>query len=188
MLWLVEESSHPDLVAFFKWFIWKVNFQVGRQFRCQFRFIFLTGISIFYKGWERTSLAGIYLFNVFPLDVSFHLVVGLAVYAVWEASGHFDGLGTEVNLQIMLIQPGEPKYHALLSEVGDCMQDVFRMLVVGHDHVNNFMDASGLIMGSIHIVNWNWLKHLAGWEFGLGNKVLVNDISDSTSVNHGFYG
>jgi len=182
ILHLGEESGCPDSVAFFKRFIWKVGFRIGKQFRCWFGFVFLIGI--FYEGQERTSLAGIYLFNVFPLGVSFHLAVGLAAYtALQEASGHLDGSGTEVDLQIMFVQPGEPEYHAL----GDCKQDVFGMLVVGHDHIDNFMDAPSLIKGSVHVVNWNRLGQLVGWEFGLGDEVLVNEIPGSTGVNHGFH-
>jgi len=139
---LGEESGCPDLVPFFKWFIREVSFRVGRLIRCQLGFIFLIGI--FYEGWEGVSPAGVYPFGVLPLCVPFRFSVGLtADAAAWEASGHFDGSGTEVDLQIVLVQPGEPKYHALLAEAGDREQNTFRMSVVGHDHVDDFVDAPG---------------------------------------------
>jgi len=72
----------------------------------------------------------------------------------------------EVDLRIVLVQPGKAKYHALLTEVGDCKQNTLRMSVIGHDHVDNFADASGLIERSIHIVNRDWLGQLAGQKFG----------------------
>jgi len=59
--------------------------------------------------------------------------------AAWEASGHFDRSGMEVD--IVLVQPGEPKYHALLAEAGDRKQNTFGMVVIGHDHVDDFTDA-----------------------------------------------
>jgi len=68
---------------------------------------------------------------------------------VQEASGHFDGSGAEVNLRIVLVQPGEAEYHALLAEAGDCEQNTLGMSVTGHNHVDDFADASGLIKRSV---------------------------------------
>jgi len=126
---LGEEPGRPDSVAFFKRLIWEVGFWVRRLFGCRLGFIFL--ISIFYEGWEGASLAGVYPFSVLPLGVPFRLSVGLtANAAAREASGHFDGSGAEVNLQIVLVQPGEPKYHTLLAKAGDHEQNMFGMSVV----------------------------------------------------------
>jgi len=112
---LGEESSCPDSVALFERFIWEVGFQVRRQVR--HRFVFLIGI--FYKGWE-ASPAGIYPFNVFPFGVPLHLAVGLATYtAAQKAPSHLDGSGAQVDLWVILVQPGESEYHALLAEVCD---------------------------------------------------------------------
>jgi len=184
---LGEESGCPDSVAFFKWFVWEVSFQIGRLLGCWFGFVFL--ISIFYEGWEGAGPAGVYPFSILPLCVPFRLAVSLtADTAVWEASGHFDGSGTEVDLWIVLVQPGEPEYHALLAEAGDRKQNAFRVLVVGHDHVNDFADAPGLVKCSVHIVNQDQLEQLAGRKFRLGDKVLVNEISGGTGINHGFRG
>jgi len=77
--------------------------------------------------------------------------------AAQEASGHFDRSGVEVDLRIVLVQPGESEYHALLAEAGDHKQNMFRMLVVGHDHVDDFTDAPGLVKRSVHVVNWDRL-------------------------------
>ena len=115
---LGEESGCPDLVAF-KGFIQEVSFQVRRLLGCRLGFVFL--ISIFYKGWEGASLAGIYPFSVLSLCISFCLAVGLtANAAVGEASGHFDGSGMEVNLQIVFVQPGEPV--RVVSLTGDTLE------------------------------------------------------------------
>jgi len=62
------------------------------------------------------------------------------------------------------------------------------MLVVGHDHIDSFTDTPSLMKCSIHIVNQNWLGQLVGQKFRSGDKVLVNKISGSTSINHGFRG
>ena len=187
MLRLGEESSCPDSVAFFKWFILEVSFQVRRQLGCRLSFIFL--VSIFCEGWERASPAGIYPFGVLPLGVLFCPAVGsTADAAAQETPGHFDGSGMEIDLWIVLVQPGEPEYHALLAEAGDCEQNIFGMLFVGHDHVHDFVDAPGLIKGSMYIVNQDWLAQLVSRKFCSGDKVLVNEVSGSTGINHGVCG
>jgi len=184
---LREESSCPDSVAFFKQFIQEVGFLVGRLLGCQLSFVFL--ISIFYEGWEGVSPTGVYPFGVLPLCIPFRFSVGLtADTAAWDASGHFDGLGMEVDLWIVLVQPGEPKYHALLAEAGDCKQNMLGMSVVGHDHVDDFADAPGLIKCSVHVINQDWLGQLVGRKFRSGDEVLVNKISSGTGIDHGFCG
>ena len=77
----------------------------------------------------------------------------MADTAAREASGHFYRSGAEVDLRIVLVQPGEPKYHALFTEAGDRKQNAFRMSFVGHDYVDNFVDTSGLVKRSVHVVN-----------------------------------
>jgi len=94
----------------------------------------------------------------------------------------------EVDLQIVLVQPGEPEYHALLAEAGDRKQNAFGVSVVGHNHVDDFADAPGLVKCSVHVVNQDQLGQLAGWKFRSGDEVLVNEISGGTSINHGFHG
>ena len=180
---LGKESGCPDSVAFFERFIREVGFQIGSRLG----FIFL--ISIFYEGWEGASSTGVYSFSVLPLCIPFRFSVGLTADTVaWEALCHFDGSGAEVDLWIVLVQPGEAEYHALLAEAGDCEQNTLGMSVIGHDHVDDFADASGLIKCSIHIVNRDQLGQLAGRKFRLGDEVLVDEISGGTSIDHGFRG
>jgi len=83
----------------------------------------------------------------------------------------------------VLVQPGEPEYHTLLAEVGDRKQNTFGMLVIGHDHVDNFMDAPSLIKCSVHIVNRDRLGQLAGWKLRSGDEVLVNEVSSGTGID-----
>jgi len=114
---LGEESGCPDSVTFFKRFVWEVGFWVGRWLGHQFVFL----IGIFYKGWEGSRPAGVYSLGVFPSGIPFHLAVSLTAYTTaWKAPSHLDGSGAEVDLWVMLVQPGDPEYHALLAEVGDC--------------------------------------------------------------------
>ena len=60
------------------------------------------------------------------------------------------------------------------------------MSVIGHDHVYNFADASGLVFSPIYIVHQNWLGELMGRKFCLGDEVLINKVICGASVNHSF--
>ena len=115
VLCLGEKSGCPDSVALLERFIREVGFRVGKLLGCRLGFVFLIGI--FYEGWEGASSAGVYPFGVLPSCVPFRLAVGLtANTAAWEASGHFYRSGAEVDLRVVLVQPGEPEYHALFTE------------------------------------------------------------------------
>jgi len=95
---------------------------------------------------------------------------------------------TEVNLRVVLVEPGHPKNYALLPKSCDRKQDVFRVAVVGHDHVNYFVDASSFIQRSIYVVNRDRLGQLSRWQFGLVDKILIDEVSSHASVNHHFSG
>ena len=153
-LW--EESGSPDSVTFFQWFIRE---RFGIRIRRLWWFwggSILLVISILYEGGEWSSLTGVYLLNVFLLHILFFLPLSLVTNAaVWKASGVFDSSSIEVNLQIMLAEPGKAKDHTLLPKLGNHQQNVFGMSMVCHKNVNNFMDAPSLIGCSVYIVNWN---------------------------------
>ena len=92
--------------------------------------------------------------NVFRLGEEFGCPDSVALLKrLREASGHFYGSGAEVDLRVVLVQPGEPEYHALFTEAGDCKQNAFRMSFVGHDYVDDFADASGFVKHSVYVVN-----------------------------------
>jgi len=65
---------------------------------------------------------------------------------------------------------------------------MFGVSVVGHDYVNNLVNTSSLVEGPIHIVNWDQLEQLVGQKLGLGDDILVNEVSGGSSINHGFGG
>ena len=164
------------------------QFCVGKAFGFLLEFILLF-ISVFHKGWERAHSAGVYSCGVFLFRIPFPLALSLtANAAAWKASGHLDALGAEVNLWIVLVQPGEAEYHTLLAKLGDSKQDAFGVLVVGHDHIDHFVNAPSLVGSSVHIVNRNWLGQFAGRKFSVGDEVLVDKVSSGAGVDYCFRG
>ncbi|HEX9429585.1 MAG TPA: hypothetical protein VF944_04340 [Candidatus Bathyarchaeia archaeon] len=185
-LW--EESSSPDSVIFFQWFIGECfGIKIGRLRQFWGGFILLV-ISILYEGREWSSSTGIYPPNIFLLLILFFLPLSLATSAAArEASGHFDSSSTEVYLRIMLVEPGKAEDHTLLPKAGNRQQNVFGMSMVHHENVNNFVYASSLIGCSIYIVDWNRCRELAGWESSCGNEISVDKVSGCASVHHSFH-
>ena len=101
--------------------------------------------------------------------------------------GHRDrGDGSETDLRVVLLEPGETQDHALFAKSGDCEEYTFRMSFVGHDHVYDPVYASGLVRSTIHIVDRDRLRQFAGQEFSLFYKVSVDEISAGASVYHSF--
>ena len=105
-----------------------------------------------------------------------------------EASGHLDSSGVEVNLQVVFVEPCEAKDHTLLSESGDYQQNLFGMSAVGHENINDFVNASGFIGCSIYIIDWDGFGELADWKLGSGDKISIDEVPSRTSINHGFCG
>ena len=91
-------------------------------------FIIFT-FSIFYKCREWASTTGIHLVHLLLLCLALVSALSLTANAAsWEVPCHLDSPSAEVNLQVVLVEPGHSKDHALLSKLGDHQQDVFRVL------------------------------------------------------------
>ncbi len=60
------------------------------------------------------------------------------------------------------------------------------MATVGHDHVYNLMDAPSFIQGPIDVIDWDWLQQFMSRQLGVSNKVLIDEVTRSTSVDHSF--
>ena len=194
VLWFRKESSGPNAIAFFKGFIREVK--VGRAFRlgvgrqlgcCVGLVVFIVSTLNEHREWA--CMAGIHLLRILLLClVLISAFTSAGNTAAWQAPCHSDGSRTEVNLLVVLVEPGHSKDHALLSKPSDCKQNVFGVAIICHDHINYFMDASSFIQSPIYIVDRDQLEQLLRWKFGLVDKILINKVSSHTSVNHGFSG
>ena len=60
------------------------------------------------------------------------------------------------------------------------------MATVGHDHVHDLVDAPSFIWSPINVIDWDQLQQLMSWQLGISNKVLINEVAHSTSVDHSF--
>jgi len=138
-------------------------------------------------GGEQACLAGIDLADVFLPGIAFLLKVIPTVGAtVGQAPRQLNRLGMEADFWVMLHKPCKTQDHALFTKAGDCKEDAFGVSIIGHDNIHDLVDASGFIQASINIVHWDWLGQSASWEFGLGNEVLVNEVTSGSGVYHGF--
>ena len=172
-LW--KETCCPDVIAFFKWFIRKVR--VDRA------------ISILYECREWACATSVYLLCKPLLCLAFVSALGsTGNAALWKAPCHLDSSSTEVNLRVVLVEPGHPKNHALLPKSCDCKQDAFGVAIVHHDHVDYFVDASSFIQHSIYVVNGDQLGQLSHWQFGSVNEIWINEVSSHVSIDHCFSG
>ena len=60
------------------------------------------------------------------------------------------------------------------------------MATIGHDHVHDLVDAPSFVWGPIDIIDWDRLQQLMSRQLGISNKVLINEVTHSTSIDHSF--
>jgi len=188
---LREKARRPNAIAFFKRFIREVAARraiclcVRRQLWVRIGLVIFI-VSIFYERREWACVTSVYLLRKLLLCLVFVSALGLTSNAaLWEAPCHLDSSSVEVNLQVVLVEPGYPKDHALLPKPCDRKQDAFGVAVVCHDHVNNFADASSFVQRSIYIVNRDWLGQLSCWQLGSVGGILIDKVSGCASIDHG---
>jgi len=188
---LREEARRPNAITFFKRFVRGVA--VGRAIRLCVRqrlwvhigFVIFV-VSIFYECREWACATSVYLLRKLLLCLVFVSALSpTSNAALWEAPCHLDSSSAEVNLRVVLVEPGHPKDHALLPKPCDCKQDVFGVAIVRHDYVNDFVDASSFIQRSIYIVNGDWLGQLSRRQLGLVDEILIDKVSSCASIDHG---
>jgi len=55
--------------------------------------------------------------------------------------------------------------------------------VIGHYHIEDFVNATSFIQGPIHVVDQDQLRELAGQQFCPLYEVLVNEISSGAGID-----
>ena len=86
----------------------------------------------------------------------------------------------------MPTEPGHSKDHTLLAKSGDSEEDPLGVLLVCHDHIDDFSDTAGFVERSVDIVDRDRLGELASRQLVVSDEVLVDEISGGASVNHAF--
>jgi len=114
----------------------------------------------------------------------------LSYYAASFTSGgisvylHFSGL--PVDLQIMVLEPGVTKDHALLPKVGDGEEHPFGVGFIMENHIYHFGDLSGFIRGTVHIEHWYGTRDVLGANTLRTDKIFIYEIVCGSGVQKRF--
>jgi len=93
---------------------------------------------------------------------------------------HFSGL--PIDLQIMVLEPGVAKDHALLSKVRDSEEHPFRVGLITEDYIYHFGDSSCFVRGAVHVEHWYGTRDVLGANTLCINKVFIYEVVCSSGV------
>ena len=97
-------------------------------------------------------------------------------------AAHFDLSGLPVDFRVVLPEPGVPEDEFLFPETG---HDEYGALAVGpvaHDNIGNLPDASGLVRGTVNIVDRNWLGEPANRNLVRRDVFRINEVGRRSAV------
>jgi len=99
---------------------------------------------------------------------------------------YFSGL--LIDLQVVVLEPGIPKDHVLLSEAGDSEECPFGVGFVIEDYVYNFGDLACLVGGTIHVVHRYGARDAPSINTFRSDKVSIYEVARSSGVQKRFNG
>jgi len=99
---------------------------------------------------------------------------------------HFSGL--PIDLQIMVLEPGVTKDHALLPEIGDGEEHPFRVGFITEDHVYHFGDLSGFVRGTVYVEHRYRARDVLGANTLCMDEIFIYEIVCGSRVQKRFNG
>jgi len=98
------------------------------------------------------------------------------------ASVHLHFFGLPIDLQIMVLEPGVAKDHALLSEVRDSEEHPFRVGLIIEDYIYYFGDLFCFVREAVHIKCWYRMRDILGTNTLCMDKVFIYEVACSSRV------
>jgi len=78
-----------------------------------------------------------------------------------------------IDLQVVVLEPGIAKNHALLSKAGDGKECPFRVSFVMENYIHHFGDLTCLVGGAIHIVHQYGARDALGAYIFCMDKIFI---------------
>ena len=93
---------------------------------------------------------------------------------------HFSSL--PIDLQIMVLEPGVAKDHALLPKVGDGKERPFRVGLIAKNYIYYFGDLPCFIRGAVHVEHRYGPRDVLGANTLCMDKVFIYEVACSSRV------
>jgi len=103
-------------------------------------------------------------------------------FVLRRASVHLYFSSLPIDLQIVVLEPGVTKDHALPSKAGDSEECSFRVGFVMENYVHHFRDLTGLVGGAVHVVHRYGTRDALGANIFHMDKVLIYEVARSSGV------
>jgi len=147
--------------------------------------VFFRVFRIFWRGSGLTDVDGSGLH--FPLRRSF-LSYRVASFTSRGAPIHLHFSGLPIDLQIIVLEPGVAKDHALLPEVRDGKERPFGMGLIMEDYIHYFGDLSCFVRGAVHVEHRYGTRDALGTNTFRTDKILVYEVAGGSGVQKRFDG
>jgi len=157
-----------------------------------FNLAYLEGGLVFFRVfrifWRRSGLTDVDGSGLhFPLRCSF-LSYRVASFTSRGAPIHLHFSGLPIDLQIIVLEPGVAKDHALLPEVRDGKERPFGMGLIMEDYIHYFGDLSCFVRGAVHVEHRYGTRDALGTNTFRTDKILVYEVAGGSGVQKRFDG
>ena len=95
--------------------------------------------------------------------------------AAARAAGHFHLPGAPIDVQVMLLQPGEAHDHLLTAQACHSEEGMFRVVLVSQDQLHYLCYRASFVQGAIHITDRDWARKGSGREVVRFDVRAVNE-------------
>ena len=136
-----------------------------------------------WRGSRSTDVDG---FSLHLLPQCLFLLYYVASFTSGGTSVHLHFSSLPVDLQIMVLEPGVTKDHALLPEVGDGKEHPFGVGFIMEDHVYHFGDLSSFIRRTIHVEYQYGARDVLGANTLCTDKIFIYEIAYGSGVQKRF--
>ena len=138
--------------------------------------------------WRGSGSTDVDGFSLHLLPQCLFLLYYVASFTSGGTSVHLHFSSLPVDLQIMVLEPGVTKDHALLPEVGDGKEHPFGVGFITEDHVYHFRDLSGFIRRTIHVEHQYGARDVLGANTLCTDKIFIYEIAYGSEVQKRFDG
>jgi len=112
----------------------------------------------------------------------------VASFTSRRASVHLYFSGLPIDLRVVVLEPGIPKDHVLLSKAGDSEERSFGVGFVMEDYVYNFGDLACLVGGTVHVVHWYGARDAPSVNTFCSDEVSIYEVAHGSGVQKRFDG
>ena len=142
----------------------------------------LVSLQVFRILWRGSGSTDVDSSDLYFLPQHLFFLYHTASFTSRGASVHLHFSGLSIDLQIMVLEPGVAKDHALLPNIRDGKKCSFRVGLITEDYIHHFSDLSCFVREAIYIEHWYGARDVPGANTLYTDKVFIYEVVCSSRV------